>query len=84
MNNGKHFITAILAWIMLALLHSANAQNHWEDPGIFAVNKEEARSSFIPFEDVDKALRGEDKESEYSDNWGLFNHINLSFSYSIR
>ncbi|MBT8321758.1 MAG: beta-galactosidase, partial [Eudoraea sp.] len=66
MKNKKIWTSRILSlWIMLAIALSAKGQNHWEDPGIFAVNKEEARSSFTPFESVEKALNGVDSESEY-------------------
>ncbi|MCX2718028.1 glycoside hydrolase family 2 TIM barrel-domain containing protein [Lentiprolixibacter aurantiacus] len=63
---------------MLAITLSSKAQNYWEDPSVFAINKEEARASFVPFENVEKALSGEVSESAYiqslNGNW-KFNYV---------
>lgn len=52
-------------WVFLSMAISVNGQNHWENPGIFELNKEEARASFTPFESVEKALEGKVSESTY-------------------
>ncbi|MDX1315650.1 MAG: beta-galactosidase, partial [Eudoraea sp.] len=73
-----------LLCVMLATSLSINAQNHWEDPTVFAINKEEARASFIPFEDVDKALSGEASESRYIKSLNGFWKFNYSPKASQR
>ncbi len=55
----------VCLWVMLALSFSANGQNHWENPGIFELNKEEARASFMPYETIEKALDNEMAQSGY-------------------
>ena len=65
MNIKRNILGKILVLVMLTTMISVNGQNHWEDPQIFAVNKEEARASFTPFESVDKALSGDIAESTY-------------------
>ncbi|MBT8210903.1 MAG: beta-galactosidase, partial [Eudoraea sp.] len=55
----------LFLWVLLTMSISVNGQNHWENPAIFEINKEEIRSSFTPFENVEKALNNEVSESSH-------------------
>ncbi|MCL3780568.1 DUF4981 domain-containing protein [Prolixibacteraceae bacterium JC049] len=43
----------------------AQEKNDWENPAVFAVNKEEPHAFFLPFENEDDAWNGQDAQSEY-------------------
>ena len=64
---------SVLLWAaILAISPLASGQNHWENPEIFDVNKEEARATFTPFESVEQALDNEVSESAYIKNLNGF------------
>lgn len=70
--------STLFLMVLIAISMSVNGQNHWENPEIFEVNKEEARASFIPFENIEKALDNQVTESAYikslNGNW-KFNYV---------
>ncbi|MDA8020631.1 MAG: DUF4981 domain-containing protein [Thermoanaerobaculia bacterium] len=55
-------------WVLLCLSASAEAaqaQEHWEDPEVFAIHRERAHSTYIPYASRDQALAGDVADSSY-------------------
>ncbi|NJO89496.1 MAG: hypothetical protein HC831_11515 [Chloroflexia bacterium] len=71
--------TNLLLLSLFILSSFVKGQNHWENPSIFEINKEEARASFTPFESVEKALNDNISQSEFikclNGLW-KFNYVN--------
>lgn len=54
-----------LVLVLCALQLRAQSPNDWENPAVFAVNKEAPRAYFIPYADEASALKNEKLESPY-------------------
>ncbi len=65
----------LLLILFVILLDNVEAvsQNDWEDPDIIAINKMDPHTTLIPYQNLDKALKGEMKKSLYykslNGNW---------------
>lgn len=71
----KHFFLSLL---LLPTYLLVDAQNYWEDPTIFEINKEEARASFIPYSSEEEAFNGFNKQNEnikYLNGIWKFNYV---------
>lgn len=58
----KHSVILIVSLFVCSLLWS---QNDWENPQLFKVNREDARATFYPYANTEKALANNIQEAEF-------------------
>ena len=67
----KYFSIVLLLFIIFQ--NQLKAQEDWENPKVISINKLDAHSTLIPFEDIDQAINGLKEDSPYykslNGNW---------------